>query len=210
MQTPNQTALMALLAQAQSSGSLIETVPPHLHPGSLEEAYAVQVYMDAARSKPAAGYKIGMGSPAGIVKTGAGEPVVGRIAHNRLHASGATVVMPAGSTAVVEVEMAFALAEDGKSAGKAYISFEIVSSRLAGGPVQGWPVFIADDSGCHAVVVGDEMAFDGLTVPAITLTVDGVVQGSMALGDDAVEPKKTFASFAAIAKRHGWQNTSGM
>lgn len=198
------------LHEAQRSHRLLAPMPEALKPRSFAEAYRLQALVETLRPAPAAGVKLGMGSARGMRLTGEPGPLVGRIADGRLHRSGAAIRLPAGFTAVAEVEIAIEVGADGRSPASAHLAFEIVASRLADGPAQGWPAFVADDAGCHAVVLGDKLPLDAAAAGAIVLMADGSPVGGPAVGEDAIDPRILFEAFIASADRHGVAIRPGM
>lgn len=191
------------LLEAQDSQRLIARLPGERKPLSIAEAYDLQALVETMRAMPSRGVKLGLGSAKGMRMTGEDGPLVGRIAHGRLHRSGAAISIPQGAQAVAEVEVALEIGPDGRMPVAAFLAFEIVASRLAGGAAaHGLPAFLADGAGCHAVVLGDELPLDALETERILLEANGASAGELARGDDAIDPFALFEAFHRTVVRH--------
>ncbi len=82
------------LADAWRSGRQLTELPADERPGSVDEGYDLQDATIAAMREPTAGFKLGVGSVAGLRLTGLGKPLVGRVLASHRHENGSTVLLP--------------------------------------------------------------------------------------------------------------------
>ena len=204
-----------LLAQAWRSGRQLHEIPAEMRPGTIAEGYDLQDAFVAELGEATAGYKLGVGSPAGMRLTGLGRPVVGRVLASRRYDNGATVPLPHRHPATVEFEIAFVLGRDIAPAesladpmaavSEVRTTFELVISRFVKRRAVGWPSFAGDIGGFGALVVGDafERSRMAAVAASVAITVDGKEVARALTGDEVTDPVSSFAHLVAHAKSRG-------
>ncbi len=140
-------------------------------------------------------------------RTGLGVPIVGFVPTSRFHASGAFVEVPATAMVLLEVEVALSIPErwsDGAAfEPEAHLAFEVVCSRFVDRITVGLPSFVGDDSGFHALVVGDPVPLARLSElldAGASLYHDGAMVAGPAIGRECPDPLDVFDRFRALAR----------
>ncbi len=205
----------ATLADAWKSGRQLAELPAAARPGSLAEGYDLQEAMLAANAQPIAGWKLGVGSPAGMRAGKLDRPLVGRVLGPRLYRSGDIVQLPNAAPVTVEFEIAFVLGRDIapsdriddplEAVAEVRTTFELVLSRFTNRRAVGWPSFVGDSVGFEALVVG--MHFDRARMAevatSVVITVDGKEMARGLSGDDLTDPIASFNYLIAHARERG-------
>lgn len=197
MATPYDPApAAALLADAWRQGRQLRELPADCRPATLAQGYDVQDRFMAAMDDPPAGWKLGVGSPAGMRAAGLQRPLVGRLLRSRCHRGGATVRLSNPAPATVEFEIAFVLGRDvapGQAPERAldavastHTAFELVLSRFVDRRAVGWPSFTADGVGFDAFVLGEEIDPGDIdrVIETVGIAVDGEDKARGLQGDD--------------------------
>lgn len=209
----------ALLLQHWHSGDLLTELPASLRPETLTQGYDSQDQLFAAAAGPRAGWKLGVGSPAGMRAANLSRPLIGQLEAKRCHASGAHIALPAVTPVNVECEVAFVLDRDiPPQAGRVPVSediratcvtFEVVRSRFVDRKAVGWPSFVADNVGFEALVVSDSLGA-GIDIPLLAelaqtteVYVDGECRARGLSGDAATDPLVSLAHLYAHAAERG-------
>ena len=209
------------LAAAWRSGAQLVELRAAIRPATLTAGYALQdrliASMGAALGEPPSGWKLGVGSPATLRKAQLERGLIGRLFASRMHASGATVVVPRAGTITVEFEIAFVLARDvapndasalaspASVIGETRCSFELVRSRYVDRRAVGWPSFVGDSVGFEALVIGAPVALDQIErigAEAI-VDLDGRAAARGLLGDERTDPMLSLATLLAHAGERG-------
>jgi 2-keto-4-pentenoate hydratase len=209
------------LAAAMNTATRIAELAAVGRPSALAEAYAVQERIAADAGKPGGvadevvGWKLGIGSKNAMQKAGLASPVIGRLFGSRVVADGASVALPAGAPAMVEIEIAFRLARDvapGErlaspldAVADAHIVSELVVSRLVDRVAAGLPSFVADSVGFHALIVGAKVPAASIARIAASaiVHVDGKETARGLAGDDAIDPVTALGQLMAHAAERG-------
>ncbi len=203
------------LRDAWRSGRCVDALPEPLRPRTLADGYDLQDALIAATGEPRDGWKLGLGSPRAMARTGFARPIVGQLLASRIHAAGATVVVLGSAPITIEFEIAFVLARDvapGDVLGalheavlRTHVTFELVRSRFVDRLAVGWPSFVGDSVGFEALVVGPEIGAD--TVAAImrdaVVEVDGTERARAMTGDELSSPEGGLAALIAHAGERG-------
>ncbi len=205
----------ATIADAWKSGRQLQELPTTARPGSLAEGYDLQESMLAANAQPIAGWKLGVGSPAGMRAGKLDRPLVGRVLGPRLYRSGDTVKLPNAAPVTVEFEIAFVLGRDIapgdrideplEAVSEFRTTFELVLSRFVNRRAVGWPSFVGDSVGFEALVVG--MPFDRARMAevatSVVISVDGNEAARGLSGDELTDPATSFDYLIAHARERG-------
>src|SRR5215469_15163161 len=93
MEPDKQQAACAILYRHWQNGSLLEGLPPDLHPADRGEAYRVQSHIEAYSAHPLMGWKIAATSTAGQAHIGVDGPLAGRLLAERAIADGGDCVL---------------------------------------------------------------------------------------------------------------------
>ncbi len=221
MYTPvfNPAATANVLLDSWHRGTQLQELPIELRPGSLADGYGAQDELFKAAGGVRAGWKLGVGSPALLRAGNLVRPLVGQLAANRLHRSGAHIRLPSDGAITVECEIAFVLARDiapmpgrepeSDDIRHACVTFELVRSRFVNRRTVGWPSFVADNVGFEALVVGESFSA-GLDLALLrkldasaTVSLDGHVKAQALVGEDATDPLRSLASLYAHAAERG-------
>lgn len=209
----------ALLLRHWHSGDLLTELPASLKPETLTQGYDSQDQLFAAAAGPRAGWKLGVGSPAGMRAANLSRPLIGQLEAKRCHASGVHIELPAVTPVTVECEVAFVLDRDiPPQAGRVPVSediratcvtFEVVRSRFVDRKAVGWPSFVADNVGFEALVVSDSLGA-GIDIPLLAdlaetteVYVDGECRARGLSGDAATDPLVSLAHLYAHAAERG-------
>lgn len=205
----------ALLADAWRHGRQIKELPADCRPATLAEGYDLQDSVTAAMDDPPAGWKLGVGSPAGMRAGGLDRPLVGRLLRSRCHRSGDTVRLPDAAPTTVEFEIAFVLGRDvepGQASAQpldavasAHAAFELVLSRFVDRRAVGWPSFVGDSVGFGAFVLGDEVALDAIdrVIETVRIDVDGIEQAQGLSADQLSYPIVSLGHLFDHARERG-------
>ena len=189
-----------LLAAAWQSGVQMAELPAGIRPRSMHEGYDVQDAFVGMLGDSVAGWKLGVGSPSAMRKAGNDRPLIGRVLRSQCYRSGDTVKLHAGSTAVIEFEIAFILANDippgaaprspMQAVRAVHVTFEVVQSRFVDRRAVGWPSFVADNSAFRALVVGSAIDPTSMGVLAddALVRVDGSELARGLAGDEITDP----------------------
>lgn len=215
--TPQPTA--DALLRAWRSGDLLQCLPAHLKPETLDQGYDAQDRLFSTAGGQRVGWKLGVGSPAAMHAGKLTRPLVGQLDAARCHPSGVRVPLPALTPVTVECEVAFVLDRDvHPEPGRAptaddiratCVTFEVVRSRFVDRKSVGWPSFVADNVGFEALVIGEHICsgIDDrlLTELAATAVVhlDGVPRARGLFGDAATDPMHSLAALYAHAAERG-------
>ena len=206
------------LATAWLEHRQIPGLPVDALPTDRAGAYAIQDQLALRLGFTTAGWKVGMGSPAGLRDSGLDEPVPGRLFHETLGSSPATFSRGALSAPMVEAEFAFRLLRDlpprpqpyGRdevaAAVAMHLAIEVGDFRIdgvfdalvevfaaAGGAVKQLdPLpWISDNGGGGAFVAGIEIA-DWQRLDLLThpaaMWIDGELASPGLTGDGRVDP----------------------
>ncbi len=205
----------ATIADAWKSGRQLQELPTTARPSSLAEGYDLQEAMLAANAQPIAGWKLGVGSPAGMRAGKLDRPLVGRVLSPRLYHSGDTVRLPNAAPVTVEFEIAFVFGRDIaptdrisdhlEAVSEVRTTFELVLSRFVNRRAVGWPSFVGDSVGFEALVVG--MPFDRARMAevasSVVITSDGNEMARGLSGDELTDPLASLDFLIAHARERG-------
>ena len=223
----NPAPAAAALVETMNAASRIADLAVDQKPSDLGHAYDVQDRiathhaMDGSLNDKLAGWKLGLGSANAMKGAGLSRPVIGRVFKGRLFDDGAAVPAPAGSVAMIEIEIAFTVSRDiapGESVGNpkdiiasANLVSEIVLSRFVDRTTVGLPSFIADNVGFHALVIGPQVSLDDVPAIANSVTVDnnGVRAVGAQQGDDAIDPFEMMTYLMAHTAERGLMLKAG-
>ncbi|AYG45475.1 hydratase [Pseudomonas sp. Leaf58] len=209
----------AFLLQHWRSGELLTELPASLKPETLKQGYDSQDQLFAAAAGQRAGWKLGVGSPAGMRAAQLSRPLIGQLEAARCHPGGVHIQLPAVTPVTIECEVAFVLDRDiPPQAGRVpvsediratCVSFEVVRSRFIDRKSVGWPSFVADNVGFEALVVGNSLGA-GISVPLLAdlaatceVYVDGEFRARGLSGDAATDPLVSLAHLYAHAAERG-------
>lgn len=214
-----------LILDAWRSGRLMEALPMSAKPETLDHGYAAQEQLFVVAGGERAGWKLGVGSPAGMRAAKLTRPLVGQLERARLHPSGVRLQMPSTDPVTIECEIAFVMGRDiSPQPGDqpklgdfraTTITFEIVRSRFTDRKTVGWPSFTADNVGFEALVVGDpicagidENLVRGLP-HSVVVHLDGEPKAAGLFGDPATDPFNSLAALYAHAAERGYTLKAG-
>ncbi|MCC6792948.1 MAG: hydratase, partial [Thermomicrobiales bacterium] len=184
----------------------IDSLPEAERPRDVADGYAIQRELMRIVDEPVRGYKLGLSSAAAMERTGLGMPIVGFVPGSRLHRSGASVDVPAAAV-LLEVEVALRIpagwADGEPMAPEAHLAFEVVCSRFVDRRAVGLPSFVGDDSGFHALVVGDPVPLDrldALLAAGASLHRDSETVAGPATGRECPDPLEVLDRFRMLAR----------
>lgn len=192
-----------LLFQHWREGTVLETLPQALRPGSREAGYAVQARLESRSPRPLFGWKIAATSAAGQAHINVDGPLAGRLLAEMAAESGAALPFGANRMRVAEAEFAFRMGRDLPPRAAPYAveevmgavaslhpAIEVPDSRFADFTRAGAPQLIADNACAHQFVLGPPAETDwrgmDLAVHPVRGRVDGAAaegRGANALGD---------------------------
>ncbi len=215
----NPGAAASLLLAAWRSGELLTALPAADKPVDLAQGYAAQDALFALAGGERGGWKLGVGSPAGMRAAGLDRALVGQLDRSRCHPSGVHLRMPAPTALTIECEIAFVLDRDlppqpgrdidPRDIRSTCLTFEIVRSRFTDRKTVGWPSFAADNVGFEALVVGepactglDEEVLRQLATTAV-VCLDGQPKAEGLFGDTATDPLVSLCALYQHAAERG-------
>lgn len=203
----------ALLADCWRDGRQIAALSPEDRPQTLADGYAMQDAFVQKVGQPVAGWKLGVGSRAGMRAGGLEHPLAGRVLAHRVFRNGDRVRLPHAAAVTVEFEIAFVLGRDiapGDTPGdslsaveRMHTTFELVLSRFVDRRAVGWPSFVGDNVGFEALVVGDTIDDIEAVAGSVVVEVDGKEMARGLTGDDAVYPLSAFGHLIDHARSRG-------
>jgi len=213
------------ILDAWRDGQLMESLPVHIRPEILDQGYEVQDQLFSLVGGTRAGWKLGVGSPAGMRAAKLSRPLIGQLEQARLHGSGVRLQIPSNAPVTIECEIAFILGRDvsptlgqepqGEDFRATTITFEVVRSRFTDRKTVGWPTFAADNVGFEALVVGhsvcegiQEDLVRGLPY-SIVVHLDGEPKANGLFGDPATDPFNSLAALYAHAAERGYTLKQG-
>jgi 2-keto-4-pentenoate hydratase len=189
------SSLMDSLWRARLDDSQISRTPPGA-PADFAAAYALQLAFIDTLDTPCVGWKLGATSDQSMAMLGVDTPFIGPLLEKFCLSSGTDMALPRNQSPGIETEFTIRLgsalppretpydraAVDGAIDG-IVPSFEIVASRLEGGPVGAGPMLAADFGANGASVMGSPCSdWSGLNLHdhPVTLTINGetVAEGS--------------------------------
>ena len=203
-------------AKAWREDLLLQDLPSHERPGTMEEGYEIQRLLAQELGESILGYKLGLSSPNSMRASGLGRPITGFIPQSRFHTSGAAVSIRTGERLLIELEIALALAHDilpGQRVDRvsecvrgAYASVELVRSHFVDRRTVGLPTYVGDGAGFHGLVLGSPLALED--VPRLSemqacLRHNGSVVASKASADDCPDPFSALRLFLEMAAERG-------
>ena len=192
-----------MLAAAWRDRRQVADFPDDCRPTNRAEAYAVQDEMIRRLGLTGAGWKIGMGSAAGLRRFALDGPVPGRLLSETFFENPATISAASCVGAMVEPEFAVRLGADLARRAEAYsrdevtaaiaavhLAIEVAGYRVA--PPEINPLYMIADNGANAAfVVGPEIAgwpgVDLIGAP-VELWIDGALAAPGFEGEDRVDP----------------------
>lgn len=183
-----------------------------MRPRTLAEGYDIQDAL-VAEMGGVAGWKLGVGSAAGMRAGGLDRPLAGRVLQGYMCRKGDTVRLPNAAPATVEFEVAFVLGQDIaptdrladplKAVAEMRVTFELVMSRFVNRRAVGWPSFVADSVGFGTLVVGDTISDIEGVASGVVIDVDGQEVARGLTGDDATYPVTAFDYLIQHARERG-------
>ncbi|WP_218953739.1 2-keto-4-pentenoate hydratase [Pseudomonas sp. SbOxS1] len=214
-----------LILDSWRSGQHMDSLPADVRPESLDQGYEAQEQLFSIAGGERAGWKLGVGSPAGMRLANLDRPLVGQLERARLHASGVRLQMPSDAPVTIECEVAFILDRDvSPQRGKApeaadfratTITFEVVRSRFTDRKTVGWPSFTADNVGFEALVVGEPICA-GIdedlvrSLPhSVVVYLDGEPKAKGLFGDPATDPFNSLSALYEHAAERGYTLREG-
>lgn len=202
----------ALLASTWKAAGQLQELPEAMRPRSLAEGYDVQEAL-AAEMGGVAGWKLGVGSAAGMRAGGLDRPLAGRVLQQYFRRKGDTLRLPNAAPATVEFEIAFVfgqdiapadrLADPLRAVAEMRVTFELVMSRFANRRAVGWPSFVADSVGFGALVIGDTISDIEGVASGVVIEVDGQEVARGLTGDEATYPVTAFNYLIEHARERG-------
>jgi|GEM_PF-6654405 len=204
--------IATLFTQAHTEGRSLTPLGSDYTPRDLDHAYAIQALR--GRSVSIGAYKMGLGSKAGMAGAGLSAPAVAWVSDAQLAENGAQLPRPSWRSVIVEVEVAYRLKRDiapsetvaaADAVDGAFLAIELVASRLDKGAAEGVNAFVADNIGCYALIIGEELP-GGLSAEVSgegTLDHDGAAVAPGLVGDKRVEPVVAIEQFLAVARERG-------
>ena len=202
----------SLIAETWRAGAQLTELPEPMRPRTLAEGYDVQDALVASMGA-AAGWKLGVGSAAGMRSGGLDRPLAGRVLQDYVRRKGDTVRLPNAAPATVEFEIAFVLGRDiapGErlsdplsAVAEMRVTFELVMSRFVNRRAVAWPSFVADSVGFGALIVGDVISDIEAVAAGVVIDVDGEEVARGLTGDDATYPITAFDYLIAHARDRG-------
>ena len=203
----------ALLADSWRAGRQLTGLPPEMRPSTLSEGYELQDAFVRQVGHPIAGWKLGMGSRAGMRAGGLDRPLAGRVLSHRVFRNGDTVRLPHAAPVTVEFEIAFVLGRDIAPGDKLpdplaavermHTTFELVLSRFVDRRAVGWPSFTGDNVGFEALIVGDPLSDIAGVAESVVVEADGKEMARGLTRDDAVYPLSAFDHLIDHARSRG-------
>src|SRR5215468_7118720 len=158
-----------MLWSAWQEQRLLDAVPDHCRPQSLEEGYAIQEALAMHHGGETIGWKIAATSTEGQRHIGVTEPLGGRLFARFCHRDGAKLAAGPLHMRVAEAEFAFRMANDLPPRSEPYsredvmaavatlhLAIEVPDSRYRDFASVGAPQLVADDSCAGFFVLGDE------------------------------------------------------
>jgi 2-keto-4-pentenoate hydratase len=203
----NPSAGAALLAEAWRQDRQLRELPADARPRTLTQGYAIQAALAASLGEPVPAYKLGLSSVAAMRRLSLARPISGFVPQSRLHPSGTDIAVASGAPLLVEVEVAFTLADAVDPAasmpslpeiiGSAHLAVELVRGHFLDRASLDLPSLVADSAGLHALIIGDRIALEEL--PRLDGTVlrrsGGAVLSSAAEPEARAEPLRILATF---------------
>lgn len=172
-------------------GTILQELPSHLRPTTLEEAYAIQAHLEATTKSPLWGWKIAATSIHGQHHIGVDRPLAGRIPAERVTPYGEKVPLGDNHMLVAELEFAFRLGKDiePRSFGVwemnevidacdgLFMGSELPDSRFADFVSVGAAQLVADDACADRYILGNEITADWRAMDLASHKVRGWVKG---------------------------------
>jgi 2-keto-4-pentenoate hydratase len=211
----NPASAASLLAAHWRSGTQLTELPEEMRPRTLQDGYDVQDRLIAEMGEKVAGWKLGVGSPAGMRSARLDRPLVGRILASHCYRSGDTVRLPNQAPVTVEFEIAFTLGRDIEpdsapisamdAVSSTHPAFELVLSRFVDRRAAGWPSFVADSVGFEASILGDPIDAGQIdeVIRTVAVTANGKEMARGLSGDDLTDPIKSLEYLIAHARERG-------
>ena len=209
----------AFLLQAWRSGERLESLPDDLKPQNLDQGYAIQDAFFQAAAGARGGWKLGVGSIAGMRAAKLERPLIGQLDRARCHSSGIHLPLPNEAPVTIECEIAFVLGRDlppqldrqieAADIGATCMSFEIVRSRFVDRKRVGWPSFVADNVGFEALVVSEPLCvgLDRSLLQRLAKTavvqLDGKPRARGLFGEVATDPLASLSALYTHAAERG-------
>jgi 2-keto-4-pentenoate hydratase len=193
-----------LLVQAWREGKQLQELPAEARPASLDQGYDLQDRFIESLGG-AAGWKLGVGSPANLRAFKLERPLAGRVVASRQFRSGDTVTLRGAAPVTLEFEIAFVfgrdiapgerLADPMDAVAAVHSTFELVQSRFVNRRGVGWPSFAGDSVGFEALVIGEpfERARIHDVAPDVVISADGAEAARGLAGDDLTDPVRALS-----------------
>lgn len=180
-----------ILWAAWQAGAVLDALPDDCRPATADQAFAVQALAESRSSQPLFGWKIAATSIGGQQHIGVSGPLAGRLLHERVVASGATLSLAGNRMVVAEPEFAFRLARDLPARSTPYEmgevlaavaalhpAIEVPDSRYADFVRAGEAQLIADNACAHQFVIGPAAPDDWRAIDLVRHAVHAQVYGS--------------------------------
>lgn len=207
------------------NGLLMESLPADIRPENLNQGYQAQEQLFSLAGGERAGWKLGVGSPAGMRAAKLDRPLIGQLAHSRIHSSGVRLQIPTNAPVTIECEIAFVLGRDvspqhgrgpqAEDFRATTITFEVVRSRFTDRKTVGWPTFTADNVGFEALVVSEPLCV-GIdedlvrSLPHLSVVhLDGEPKANGLFGDTATDPFNSLSALYDHAAECGYTLKEG-
>lgn len=156
-----------LLWQHRLAGTVLQSLPPGLRPGTAAEGHAIQAQLPVIAGQRVVGWKIAATSQAGQSHINVSGPLAGRILASFVIDEGSTLSLAGNRMRVAEPEFGFrmaravppraapyAVAEVLDAVASLHPAFEMPDSRFAEFTRAGEPQLIADDACCGSFLFG--------------------------------------------------------
>ena len=196
-----------LLWNAWSAGTMMDALPGHCRPATVEDGYEVQAQIATLSGQAQFGWKIAATSKAGQAHIGVDGPLAGRLLQNRIYAETAKIPFEGNEMRVAEAEFAFKFRTNLPPRANPYSQTEVLDAVLSLHPAieipnsrfrdfarAGAPQLIADNACAHYFVLGkaspESWRNIDLAEHRVTATVAGKLtregKGANVLGDPRI------------------------
>jgi 2-keto-4-pentenoate hydratase len=207
------------LLDAWRSGELLDALPAANRPETIAQGYDAQDAFFKAAGGVRAGWKLGVGSPAGMRAANLSRALVGQLDSRRCHETGVALKLPAPTAVTIECEIAFVLNRDlpplqgrrvePEDIRVTCITLEVVRSRFIDRKRVGWPSFTADNVGFEALIISEPVC-TGLNEPLLhelanttVVHLNGHPKATGLSGELATNPMSSLAALYAHAAERG-------
>jgi 2-keto-4-pentenoate hydratase len=160
-----------LLRWSRKTHSRLQSLPPDLTPGDLNEAYEMQLAVALSRPMPHAGFKLGLTNEDAQRAADTFAPIVGRLGSLDILRSPARIELPESHLRIVEAEVICELGSDlpaghapyseqrvMASLSRAFAGLELCNTRFEESWDPSLACVVADNSNADLIVVGEPLS----------------------------------------------------